>query len=239
MTKTLLLTAAIAALPTAASAAVINIDLNSSGRFADSGGSNDSFGDGDDIASVGFAAGNALVGNNGSGQEFFGIYAFEVTADFAADVNGGGTVQFDLPAGTANANDPGPLDLLVVSVEDGDLGDDAADIRDLVATNAGVSFATEDYGAGENPTAESYDVTAALTAVIGMDPLVAGDYIYLGVDPTFISGGQANNVFLGGVSGGSGLSAALSLTSTPIPEPTSALAAAAGLGTLLLRRRTA
>ncbi len=235
MTRThLIVAAAAAACSTLASAAVISVDTSNSGRLAESTSGDDQFGS----SAFGFETlNNSLVGDNGGNAELFAVYSYEVTPDFATDFNNGFLVQFDTFIGTSNSGTNEPIGLYVLTVN----GDGSSSLASVASSNGGTLVDTIDPDVTGLSTAYSVDVTAALTTQSG-GTLTAGEVIYLGVDPTQTTNGIADNFRFGVSAADSTVSGGVPLDSTlttVIPEPTSALAAAAGLGGLLLRRRSA
>ncbi|MEM6332182.1 MAG: PEP-CTERM sorting domain-containing protein [Planctomycetota bacterium] len=183
---------------TGASAAILTADPASSGRYQ----SNTSAGDytfGNPLSSAGRVVGGAVprVGTNGSGAvEFLGVYGYEITADFAADINGGGTASIQIGTGAAAPNIPASIDLYLLQIT-------AASIT--VAPNSIIPDVMEPTPAGgligtiNAPTAGAqfdFDITTQLQAALAGGTLAVGDYIWVGADSA-ITGVSPTNIEVG------------------------------------------
>ncbi|MEM6315395.1 MAG: PEP-CTERM sorting domain-containing protein [Planctomycetota bacterium] len=224
------------------SAAVIPVNVNASGRYqsdADATGSVVDYTFGNTLTSAGRVVGGAVprVGlNGGNNVEFLGIYAYEVTADFAADINSGGTASIQIGAGAAAPNVPASIDLVLLQI--------TAPTTDGVTINDTVIEPAPAGGLISSivPTSGAQfdlDITAQLTTALGGGTLTVGDYIWVGADTDITGATPPTNIEIGtgivDLNDDSDLET--TLTSTPIPEPTSVSLIAAGLGGLMLRRR--
>ncbi len=212
-----------------AHAAVINVDTTKSGRQAEETiGEDNTFGD-PGAFETDFTTNNALVGDNPSNHEFFGLYAYEVTTVFANDYNADFDVLLDISSGAINNGTPGSLDLYVLQVSNKTSGKDVTD--DAVAGGLVTTFS----GTSTNQPYQ-IDITTQLDAASG-GTLSAGQIIWLGIDPTQTTNGVADNIRFGNGGGsGNAMSSTLTTVIPVIPEPASL--ALLGLGGLCLLGRS-
>ncbi|MEM6460020.1 MAG: hypothetical protein AAF710_11590, partial [Planctomycetota bacterium] len=107
---------------TSASAAVIAADLGASGRYqsdADATGSVVDYTFGNPLTGAGRVVDGSVprVGlNGGNSVEFLPLFAYQVTSDFAADINGGGSASIQIGTGAAATNVPASVDLVLLQV---------------------------------------------------------------------------------------------------------------------------
>ncbi|MEM6392153.1 MAG: PEP-CTERM sorting domain-containing protein [Planctomycetota bacterium] len=224
------------------SAAVITVDTAASGRYqsdADATGSIVDYTFGTPLTSAGRVVGGAVprVGlNGGNSVEFLGLYAYEVTADFAADINSGGTASIQIGAGAAATNVPASIDLVLLQI--------TAPTTDGTLINSSVISATPAGGLiasiTPSPGAQfDLDITTQLTTALGGGTLTVGDYIWIGADTDITGVAAPTNIEIGtgpvDVLVDTNLDT--TLTSVAIPEPSTLLLAGLGGLAMLSRRR--
>jgi MYXO-CTERM domain-containing protein len=211
-----------------AQASVIGVDTTFSGRVANDANPPTNFTFGGTLtppAVSAFTVNNGLVGDNPGNDEFLGLWAYEVTPDFANDFNNGFTVEIDFQVRNNNsAAAAGPMDLYVLQVSS---KTDALDVADDIV--AGGLF-----GSIPNTpqTAYNFDITAQLVNAVSVGSMTAGSFIWIGIDPTLSANGTANNIYVGTAVDGN---TPLVSTLTTIPEP--GMFALAGLGAVAMLRR--
>lgn len=224
---------------TSATAAVLTADPGASGRYqSDTTAGDYSFGN--PITGAGRVVGGAVprVGSNGSGSiEFLGIYGYEITPEFAADINGGGTASIQIGTGAAAANIPATIDLVLLQITDASVlggGGTPTIFGDVIEpTPAGGLIATLN-----SPTAGQqfeFDITAQLQAALAGGSLTVGDYIWVGADAP-LTGTHPTNIELGTGPVDVVPDSALDTTLTSVPEPGAVALFGLGAVALLARR---
>ncbi len=207
-----------------ASAATIDIDAANSGRLHLNGNAPDF-----DLVAGGsitvttlFNAGNALLGDNPSNDEFLQIWSFVADAGFVADITLGQDVRLDFDSGFVNNGAPTLSTVVFLGFEtNASLGVAEAE---ALAEGGGSSLGTFTFDEATNPAPLSFTIGNASLAGI-----TAGQRIYVGLDNVSTNNGAADNFNPGAFTGPA--------TLTTIPEPGSlALLGIAGLAFLRRKR---
>lgn len=243
MIKRMIILAAAATLPvgTHASAAVISSDTGASGRYQSSFTNDGDYSFGNPFTSTGRVVGGGVprVGRSGGANEFLGLFGYQVTADFAADINAGGTASIQIGTGGAGGGGaPASIDLLLLQITGPGVALDAGMIEtDVIEpTPTGGLIATL-----TSPAVNSqfnFDITTQLTVALAGGTLAVGDYIWIGADAP-IGATVSQNIELGTGPADLLVDTDLETTLTSVPEPGSLALAGVGLGALLGRRRRA